>query len=129
MTDTVIKLEDHVRTMHDRYANVTKIAQGGQGKVFKAITEDGTIHAVKKMLLVDNSSLDRMDNEARLVQHNLNNHPHIASVIDYWEQPDEDGDPVPHIAFQWIEGETLAQRIDRNAICGTGSPSSSGCSQ
>jgi serine/threonine protein kinase len=113
MTDTVIKLEDHVRTMHDRYANVTKIAQGGQGKVFKAITEDGTIHAVKKMLLVDNSSLDRMDNEARLVQHNLNNHPHIASVIDYWEQPDEDGDPVPHIAFQWIEGETLAQRIDR----------------
>jgi serine/threonine-protein kinase len=54
--------------------------------------------------------LERFRREARAVAQL--NHPHIVQVIDAGED-DDPAHPVPFIVFEYVEGETLKERIRR----------------
>ena len=60
----------------------------------------------------DSDQLERFRREARAVAQL--NHPHIVGVIDAGEEGDPDH-PTPYIVFEYVEGETLKQRIRRNS--------------
>ncbi len=59
----------------------------------------------------DSDQLERFRREARAVAQL--NHPHVVGVIDAGEEGDPDH-PTPYIVFEYVEGETLKQRIRRN---------------
>ena len=69
-------------------------------------------------IAADDDQLERFRREARAVAQL--NHPHIVGVIDAGEAPPPDeqtgfGEPVamPYIVFEYVEGETLKDRIRR----------------
>ena len=59
----------------------------------------------------DSDQLERFRREARAVAQL--NHPHIVGVIDAGEEGDPS--PTPYIVFEYVEGETLKERIRRNS--------------
>ncbi len=59
----------------------------------------------------DSDQLERFRREARSVAQL--NHPHLVGVIDAGEDGDPDF-PTPYIVFEYVEGETLKDRIRRN---------------
>src|SRR3954466_13937396 len=93
-----------------RYRLDAQIGAGGMSTVYKAF--DLTLErpvAVKLMhreIASDSDQLERFRREARSVAQL--SHPHIVGVIDAGE---EDG--RPYIVFEYVEGETLKDRIRR----------------
>src|SRR5687768_15305203 len=96
--------------LNGRYRLDAQIGAGGMSTVFRAF--DTTLErrvAVKLMhreIASDSDQLERFRREARSVAQL--NHPHIVGVIDAGE---EDG--RPYIVFEYVEGETLKERIRR----------------
>jgi len=94
----------------DRFRIEEKIGSGGMSTVYRAF--DPTLErwvAIKLMhrdLSQDEAQLERFRREARAVA-GLN-HPHIVTVIDAGED-----DGTPYIVFEYVEGETLKDRIRR----------------
>src|SRR5215218_270150 len=97
--------------LNGRYRLDAQIGAGGMSTVYRAF--DTTLErrvAVKLMhreIASDSDQLERFRREARSVAQL--NHPHIVGVIDAGE---EDG--RPYIVFEYVEGETLKERIRRN---------------
>src|SRR6476619_5889653 len=93
-----------------RYRLDAQIGAGGMSTVYRAF--DTTLErqvAVKLMhreIASDSDQLERFRREARSVAQL--NHAHIVGVIDAGE---EDG--RPYIVFEYVEGETLKERIRR----------------
>src|SRR5215211_3422814 len=93
-----------------RYRLDAQIGAGGMSTVYRAF--DTTLErrvAVKLMhreIASDSDQLERFRREARSVAQL--SHPHIVGVIDAGE---EDG--RPYIVFEYVEGETLKERIRR----------------
>jgi eukaryotic-like serine/threonine-protein kinase len=87
-----------------------KVGSGGMSSVYRAF--DPTLErwvAIKLMhrdISTDPDQLERFRREARAVARL--NHPHVVIVID---AGDDDG--TPYIVFEYIEGETLKDRIRR----------------
>ncbi len=96
--------------LNDRYRLEAQIGAGGMSTVYRAF--DTTLErqvAVKLMhreIASDSDQLERFRREARSVAQL--SHPHIVGVIDAGE---EDG--RPYIVFEYVEGETLKERIRR----------------
>ena len=96
--------------LNGRYRLDAQIGAGGMSTVYRAF--DTTLErqvAVKLMhreIASDSDQLERFRREARSVAQL--NHPHIVGVIDAGE---EDG--RPYIVFEYVEGETLKERIRR----------------
>ena len=96
--------------LNGRYRLDAQIGAGGMSTVYRAF--DTTLErqvAVKLMhreIASDSDQLERFRREARAVAQL--NHPHIVGVIDAGE---EDG--RPYIVFEYVEGETLKERIRR----------------
>jgi serine/threonine-protein kinase len=96
--------------LNGRYRLDAQIGAGGMSTVYRAF--DTTLErqvAVKLMhreIASDSDQLERFRREARSVAQL--NHPHIVGVIDAGE---EDG--RPYIVFEYVEGETLKDRIRR----------------
>jgi serine/threonine-protein kinase len=96
--------------LNDRYRLDAQIGTGGMSTVYRAF--DVTLErqvAVKLMhreIASDSDQLERFRREARSVAQL--SHPHIVGVIDAGE---EDG--RPYIVFEYVEGETLKERIRR----------------
>ena len=93
-----------------RYRLDARIGSGGMSTVYRAfdITLERPV-AVKLMhreIASDSDQLERFRREARAVAQL--SHPHIVGVIDAGE---EDG--RPYIVFEYVEGETLKDRIRR----------------
>jgi hypothetical protein len=94
----------------ERYRLEEKIGSGGMSSVYRAF--DPTLErwvAIKLMhrdISHDPDQLERFRREARAVAQL--NHPHIVTVIDAGED-----DGAPYIVFEYVEGETLKQRIRR----------------
>ena len=94
-----------------RYRLEAKLGSGGMSTVYLA--RDQTLDrqvAVKVMhreMSEQADQLERFRQEARSVA--KFSHPNVVSVID----AGEDGGH-PYIVFEYVEGETLKQRIDRN---------------
>jgi eukaryotic-like serine/threonine-protein kinase len=87
-----------------------KIGSGGMSTVYLAF--DPTLErwvAIKLMhrdISTDPDQLERFRREARAVARL--SHPHVVTVIDAGED-----DGTPYIVFEYVEGETLKERINR----------------
>jgi serine/threonine protein kinase len=88
-----------------------RIGSGGMSSVYRAF--DPTLErlvAIKLMhrdISTDPDQLERFRREARAVAQL--NHPHVVTVIDAGED-----EGAPYIVFEYIEGETLKDRIRRH---------------
>ena len=101
--------------LNGRYRLDAQVGTGGMSTVYKAfdtvLERCVAIKLMHRPLAQDSDQLERFRREARAVAQL--NHPHIVGVID----AGEDSDPThaaPFIVFEFVEGETLKDRIKRN---------------
>jgi eukaryotic-like serine/threonine-protein kinase len=94
----------------DRFRLEEKVGSGGMSSVYRAYDPTLERHVAIKLMHRDISSdpdqLERFRREARAVAQL--NHPHVVTVIDAGED-----EGAPYIVFEYVEGETLKERIRR----------------
>ena len=97
-------------TLNGRYRLEARIGSGGMSTVYRATDEtlqrQVAIKLMNREIATDSDQLERFRREARAVAQL--SHPHIVGVIDYGED-----DARPYIVFEYVEGETLKERIRR----------------
>src|SRR5436305_2559641 len=97
-------------TLSGRYRLEARIGAGGMSTVYRAL--DGTLQRqvalklLNREVATDSDQLERFRREARAVAQL--SHPHIVGVIDAGEDEGR-----PYIVFEYVEGETLKERIRR----------------
>ncbi len=93
-----------------RFRLEEKVGSGGMSSVYRAFDPTLERHVAIKLMHRDISDdadqLERFRREARAVAQL--NHPHVVTVIDAGED-----DGTPYIVFEYIDGETLKERIRR----------------
>jgi eukaryotic-like serine/threonine-protein kinase len=93
-----------------RFRLEEKVGSGGMSSVYRAFDPTLERHVAIKLMHRDISDdadqLERFRREARAVAQL--NHPHVVTVIDAGED-----DGTPFIVFEYIDGETLKERIRR----------------
>ena len=98
-----------------RYRLDAQVGIGGMSTVYRAfdtvLERQVAIKLMHREIAGDSDQLERFRREARAVAQL--NHPHIVGVIDAGEEGDPDH-PTPYIVFEYVEGETLKERIRRN---------------
>jgi eukaryotic-like serine/threonine-protein kinase len=94
----------------ERYRLEEKIGSGGMSSVYRAfdpmLERWVAIKLMHRDISNDPDQLERFRREARAVAQL--NHPHVVTVIDAGED-----DGAPYIVFEYVEGETLKDRIRR----------------
>jgi eukaryotic-like serine/threonine-protein kinase len=97
-------------TLNGRYRLEARIGAGGMSTVYRATDEtlerQVAIKLMNREVASDSDQLERFRREARAVAQL--SHPHVVGVIDAGEDHGR-----PYIVFEYIEGETLKQRIRR----------------
>src|SRR5579862_8087966 len=97
--------------LNGRYRLEARIGSGGMSTVYRATDEtlqrQVAIKLMHREIASDSDQLERFRREARAVAQL--SHPHIVGVIDYGED-----DGRPYIVFEYVQGETLKERIRRN---------------
>src|SRR3981081_2671219 len=97
-------------TLNGRYLLEARIGTGGMSTVYRALDEtlqrQVAIKLMNREITSDSDQLERFRREARAVAQL--SHPHIVGVIDAGED-----DGRPYIVFEYVEGETLKDRIRR----------------
>ena len=95
-------------TLNGRYRLEARIAAGGMSTVYRALDEtlerQVAVKLMNREVASDSDQLERFRREARAVAQL--SHPHIVGVIDAGED-----DGRPYIVFEYVEGETLKERI------------------
>jgi serine/threonine-protein kinase len=96
--------------LNDRYRLEARIGTGGMSTVYRALDEtlerQVAIKLMNREIASDSDQLERFRREARAVAQL--SHPHIVGVIDAGEDHGR-----PYIVFEYVEGETLKERIRR----------------
>src|SRR5438094_879078 len=95
------------------YEILSALGEGGMGEVYKALDTrlDRTV-AIKVLpaqLAADPQFRERFDREARAISQL--NHPHICTLHDVGEH-----DGTAYLVMELLEGQTLAQRLERGAL-------------
>src|SRR5215204_2852673 len=94
----------------ERYRLEEKIGSGGMSSVYRAfdpmLERWVAIKLMHRDISNDPDQLERFRREARAVAQL--NHPHVVTVIDAGED-----DGTPYIVLEFVEGETLKDRIRR----------------
>ncbi len=97
-------------TLNGRYRLEARVGSGGMSTVYRALDEtlqrQVAIKLMNREIASDFDQLERFRREARAVAQL--SHPHIVGVIDAGED-----DGRPYIVFEYVEGETLKERIRR----------------
>jgi serine/threonine protein kinase len=97
-------------TLNGRYRLEARIGAGGMSTVYRALDEtlqrQVAIKLMNREVASDSDQLERFRREARAVAQL--SHPHIVGVIDAGED-----DGRPYIVFEYVDGETLKERIRR----------------
>jgi serine/threonine-protein kinase len=97
-------------TLSGRYRLEARIGAGGMSTVYRALDEtlqrQVAIKLLNREVAADSDQLERFRREARAVAQL--SHPHIVGVIDAGEDEGR-----PYIVFEYVEGETLKERIRR----------------
>src|ERR671937_210629 len=97
-------------TLSGRYRLEARIGAGGMSTVYRALDEvlqrQVAIKLMNREVATDSDQLERFRREARAVAQL--SHPHIVGVIDAGEDEGR-----PYIVFEYVEGETLKERIRR----------------
>jgi eukaryotic-like serine/threonine-protein kinase len=93
-----------------RYRLDAQVGHGGMSTVYRAfdtvLERQVAIKLMHREMSSDSDQLERFRREARAVAQL--NHPHIVGVIDAGED-----DQTPYIVLEFVEGETLKDRIRR----------------
>jgi eukaryotic-like serine/threonine-protein kinase len=96
--------------LNGRYRLDAQIGAGGMSTVYRAfdtvLERQVAIKLMHREIASDSDQLERFRREARAVAQL--NHPHIVTVIDAGEDAS-----TPYIVFEYVEGETLKDRIRR----------------
>jgi eukaryotic-like serine/threonine-protein kinase len=104
-------LAPHVRL--GPYEILTPLGAGGMGEVYKANdTRLNRVVAIKVMrghIGADHQLRERFDREARAIS--SLNHPHICALYDVGTQ-----DGIDFLVMEYLDGETLADRIARDPL-------------
>jgi len=94
--------------LHERYRLEAEVGTGGMSTVYRAFDTVLERPVAIKLMHSDIASrpeqIERFRREARAVAQL--SHPHIVTVIDAGED-----DGMPYIVFEYVEGETLKERI------------------
>jgi serine/threonine protein kinase len=102
--------------LHERYELGERIAEGAHGTTLLAhdrrTGEDVIVRRVALAEVGDWTSLEEVEREAKILR--ALDHPAIPRFVDAFEGEHE-GKPAFFVVAQRVEGETLAQRIDRGA--------------
>jgi hypothetical protein len=97
-------------TLSGRYRLEARIGAGGMSTVYRAVDEtlqrNVAIKLMNREVSNDSDHLVRFKREARAVAQL--SHPHVVGVIDAGED-----DGRSYIVFEYVEGETLKERIRR----------------
>jgi eukaryotic-like serine/threonine-protein kinase len=95
------------------YEILSALGAGGMGEVYKArdtrLDRAVAIKILPAALASDEQFRERFDREARAISHL--DHPHICTLYDVGEQ-----DGTAFLVMQYLEGETLADRLTRGAL-------------
>ncbi|MEA2182156.1 MAG: eukaryotic-like serine/threonine-protein kinase [Solirubrobacteraceae bacterium] len=98
-----------------RYRLDAQVGSGGMSTVYLAfdtvLERQVAIKLMHREIAGDSDQLERFRRVARAVAQL--NHPHIVGVIDAGEEGDPEY-PTPYIVFEYVEGETLKDRIRRH---------------
>ena len=96
--------------LNGRYRLDARIGSGGMSTVYRAFDEtlerQVAVKLMNREVTSDSDQLERFRREARAVAQM--SHPHIVGVIDAGED-----DSRPYIVLEYVEGETLKERIRR----------------
>jgi eukaryotic-like serine/threonine-protein kinase len=96
--------------LNERYRLDAQIGAGGMSTVYRAfdtvLERQVAIKLMHREIASDSDQLERFRREARAVAQL--NHPHVVGVIDAGEDSG-----TPYIVFEYVEGETLKDRIRR----------------
>jgi serine/threonine-protein kinase len=96
--------------LNGRYRLEARIGSGGMSTVYRSLDEtlqrQVAIKLMNREFSTDSDQLERFRREARAVAQL--SHPHVVGVIDAGED-----DGRPYIVFEYVEGETLKERIRR----------------
>jgi eukaryotic-like serine/threonine-protein kinase len=96
--------------LNGRYRLDAQIGAGGMSTVYRAfdtlLERQVAIKLMHREIASDSDQLERFRREARAVAQL--NHPHVVGVIDAAEDSG-----TPYIVFEYVEGETLKDRIRR----------------
>jgi serine/threonine protein kinase len=94
-----------------RFRLEERIGSGGMSSVYRAydpmLERQVAIKLMHRDISTDPDQLERFRREARAVAQL--NHPHVVTVIDAGED-----EGAPYIVFEYVEGETLKDRIRRH---------------
>ncbi len=97
-------------SLNGRYRLEARIGSGGMSTVYRAFDEtlerQVAVKLMNREIASDSDQLERFRREARAVAQL--SHPHIVGVIDAGED-----DGRPYIVLEYVEGETLKERIRR----------------
>ena len=97
------------------YEIVALVGAGGMGEVYRArdtrLDRTVAIKVLAAALAADPQLRDRFDREARAIS--SLNHPHICTLFDVGHQ-----DGVDFLVLEYLEGETLAERLARGSGAG-----------
>src|SRR5215211_923497 len=95
------------------YRIVEPIGAGGMGAVYKAY--DNKLQRTVALKLLPSEYVSQQDRRRRFFQEaraaSALNHPHILTIYEVGED-----DGKPYIAMEFVEGETLRQKIKANAL-------------
>lgn len=104
--------------LSQRYRLDAKVGAGGMSTVYRAfdtvLERQVAIKLMHREIAGDSDQLERFRREARAVAQL--NHQHVVGVIDAGEEEGDshDGFATPYIVFEYVEGETLKDRIRRH---------------
>ncbi|MGH2870108.1 MAG: protein kinase domain-containing protein, partial [Solirubrobacteraceae bacterium] len=97
-------------SLNGRYRLEARVGAGGMSTVYRAFDETlqrpVAVKLMNREVASDSDQLERFRREARAVAQL--SHPHIVGVIDAGED-----DGRPYIVLEYVEGETLKDRIRR----------------
>ena len=95
------------------YEILESIGRGGMGEVYKAkdtrLDRTVAVKVLPEHLANDPARRERFEREARTISQL--NHPNICMLHDVGEQ-----DGVAFLVMEYIEGDTLAERLERGAL-------------
>jgi len=99
----------------DRYRIEAILGEGGMGRVYRArhvrVPREAAIKVLRRAAIADPYAVAAFNREARNAA-SVGDHPNVAAVYDFGET----ADGLVFLAMEYIEGETLAARLQREPV-------------
>src|SRR5262245_21555280 len=100
------------------YRVLERVGAGGMGAVYKArdtrLDRTVALKVLHESLASDPQFAERFAREAKAIS--SLNHPHICALYDIGEQEVASGPPIRYLVMEYLEGQTLAARLERGAL-------------